>query len=207
MSLQVKICGVRRPADVAACLAAGADWVGLNFAPRSRRCLALPQARELAALLPPGVGVAVFQDADLQTVLDVVAATGIGVVQLHGALPPGLLGALRGRVRVFRALGAAELSAAPGLAPAVAAFLVDSPRPGSGQPWDWGAVLDGPRLAGRPVLLAGGLAPETVGAAVRRVRPAGVDVASGVEGPDGQQCPDRIHAFVRAARSAAQEAR
>lgn len=200
--MKVKICGVRRAEDVRACVAAGADLVGLNFAPSSRRCLSLAEGRALAAVLPPATGVAVFQDADLQTILDVVDHTGLRVVQLHGRLPAGAFAALSGRVTVFRAVGPSQVAERHA---AISAYLVDSPDPGSGTPWAWADRVRGPTLHGVPVLLAGGLTPESVGAAVRACRPAGVDVASGIEGPDRLPHPERIFAFVRAARAAATE--
>ncbi|MCA9572467.1 MAG: N-(5'-phosphoribosyl)anthranilate isomerase, partial [Myxococcales bacterium] len=114
--------------------------------------------------------------------------------QIHGACPflPELLG-----FEVIRALPGDARDLATSEGPHVAAFLLDGPRPGSGTAWAWEGV--GAELAGRPVWLAGGLTPENVQQAIARVRPAGVDVASGVE-RDGSIDPERVGAFVRAAR-------
>lgn len=193
--MRVKICGLRRPADVEACLAAGVDLLGLNFAPRSRRCLPPDVAKALAARIPEGRGVAVFAAPTLGFVQEVLAHTGLSIAQIHG--PFLHLQALGGRI--LRALPASDLHAAPVEAPFVEGFLLDGPDPGSGQRWAWSEL--GTTLEGRPVWLAGGLTPDNVAEAIRRVRPAGVDVASGVEGPDRQLDPARIHAFVRAAHA------
>lgn len=202
--MKVKICGVRRPEDVAACLDAGADLVGLNFVPSSKRALDMGQGARLAGLLPPDVGVAVFQDADEAEVLETLAMTGLKCAQLHGDVSFSLWAALEGWVHVIRALpgGAHEQAEREGAH--VDAFLLDGPRPGSGQAWAWEGV--GPELFGKPVFLAGGLDPTNVAAAIRTVRPAGVDVASGVEGPDGSMDAGRVAAFVQAARAAQETA-
>ncbi|MCB9672147.1 MAG: phosphoribosylanthranilate isomerase [Alphaproteobacteria bacterium] len=190
----VKVCGVRGPVDVEACLAAGVDRVGLNFAPGSRRRLEPAQARSLAGLLPEGSGVAVFADPTLAFVREVLEHTGLRIAQIHGTCP--FLRDLEG-VDVIRALPGDARDLATFESPHVAAFLLDGPRPGSGTPWAWEGV--GAELAGRPVWLAGGLTPENVQQAIAHVQPAGVDVASGVE-RDGTIDPQRVGAFVRAAR-------
>jgi len=197
----IKLCGLRHPSHIQAALQAGATLVGLNFAPRSRRHLTLAQGASLAALLPENAGVAVFQDAPLQVVLNTIHATGLRNVQLHGTIADGLLDALPHHVQVVRALGSAQ-SAVPH--PRITAWLLDSPRPGSGTLRT--APFPGATLHSLPVLLAGGLNPDNVGHAVRAHAPAGVDVASGIEGSDRQPHPQRIHAFVHAARAAALEA-
>ncbi len=202
--MKVKICGARRPEDVSACVDAGADHVGFNFAPRSRRRVTAAQARALAADLAPGVGVGVFEDASPAFILATCADAGLQVAQVHGALSLQGAAEIAGRLRLIRALPGADRES-PGLsawAPHVAAFLFDGPRPGSGTPWATERAL-GPTRAGRPTYLAGGLRPATVAAAVARSLPGGVDVASGVEGPDGHIDRARVRAFIQAARAAA----
>ena len=202
--MKVKICGARRSADVRACIAAKTDHVGFNFVPRSTRRVSPTQAHALAAMLPPGVGVGVFEDAAPSFIIDTCAAAGLQVAQVHGALSLDDAARIADHVRLIRALPGADRDR-PHLskwAPLVAAFLFDGPRPGSGTPWATDQPLGATR-AGRPTFLAGGLRPDTVAAAVARFQPGGLDVASGVEGPDGHIDPARVRAFTVAARAAA----
>ena len=201
-ALLVKICGVRRPGDVRAALNAGADLVGLNFAARSLRCLGLEVATRLAALLPDGVGVGVFEDAPADLILDTCRATGLGAAQVHGALSVADAARPPASLRLIVAhRGTADRSRLEALAPYAWAFLLDGAVPGSGEAWAADAPL-GPRLHGRPTFLAGGLRPDTVAAAIAAHGPGGVDVASGVEGADRQISAPRVAAFVTAARAA-----
>jgi phosphoribosylanthranilate isomerase len=205
VAVAVKVCGVRDAASARACAAAGADLAGLNFWPRSRRCVDVEAARGLVAALGPVTPVGVFRDQPFAEVRGVAEAVGLGWVQLHGAETPADCAALRAQgLRIIKALpvrDAADLDACAAFADVADLLLLDAPKPGGGRPFDHGA-LRGARLP-LPFLLAGGLTPENVGAAVARVRPHGVDAASGVE-VDGAPSPDRVAAFCRAARAAAE---
>jgi phosphoribosylanthranilate isomerase len=205
MSIRVKVCGFTRAADVRAGLDAGVDAFGFNLASGPRR-ITVDQARDLAALLPPfAVAVALFVDADEAAILAALAATRCGCVQLHGAEPPELAARLRRRVPVikaFRIAGPDDLAAVHGY-PADAYLLdakVDGLAGGSGVTWDHG-LLAGQAL-GAPVILAGGLRPETVAAAIRQAQPWAVDTASGVESAPGIKDAVAMHRFVAAAQSA-----
>lgn len=199
MSVRVKICGVRRPADVAACVAAGADWLGLNRVPGRHRCVSRSQARSLVAVAPQARYVGVYQDAQIEVILEDIAALSLTAVQLHGAVVPEAIAALAAVAQVVVAVPYTtppeQLRGLP-----ISAVLVDAERPGSGQRWH-GPPL-GSTWNGRPTFLAGGLAPESVAHAIAHHHPAGVDVASGVEGVDGSMCPRRVERFVAAARRA-----
>jgi phosphoribosylanthranilate isomerase len=204
MTFVVKICGVRRRQDVEAARAAGADLLGFNFVGRSKRCLTRPVARSLARGLPAGLAVGVFENAQLEDILRTCSGVGLTAAQVHGPLSPEDAQRLASHLQLYVARPGAHRDAAvlAELAPHTTAFLFDGPRPGSGQAWSDPRPL-GPLAAGRPTLLAGGLSPATVAHAVTHFRPGGVDVASGVEGPDGQIDAARVAAFVTAARAAA----
>ncbi len=198
-SPQVKICGIARPADAAAAAAAGADFVGTVLA-RSRRQVSPEQARAVFAAAPDIKSVVVMVSADARAMASALERTGADYVQVHGLAqaPPAELAE---RVIPCFRIGAAGLE--PRLGPIGSGLiLVDSPAGGgSGQAWDWTAAA---RLVGkRNYLLAGGLDPENVAAAVRRSRLWGVDVSSGVE-TDGVKDPAKIAAFVARAKQASQ---
>jgi phosphoribosylanthranilate isomerase len=208
--IRVKICGIQDEAGALAAAEAGADAIGLVFAP-SRRQVDLEQARRVGAALPPfvtKVGVVVNEPLDrLRALVDGVR---LDAVQLHGDEPADYCAAVREwgvavikAVAVAGPLDAVRLRALP-----VSAVLLDTHRPGArggtGEPFDWS--LAAPVAAGVRVILSGGLTPENVSAGIRAVRPYAVDVSSGVE-TDGRKDPEKIRRFVAAARSEAAAAR
>jgi phosphoribosylanthranilate isomerase len=198
---RVKICGITRVEDAVLSARLGADAVGLNFWPRSRRCVDVEAAREIVAALPPLVpAVGVFVNQPREEILRIAAHVRLSAIQLHGDEPPD---ACRGfPIPVWKALRLASplplawLDEWP-----VQGFLLDAPAAGyggSGTTCDWDVAREAAARA--PVLLAGGLTPENVADAVRAVRPWGVDVASGVERSPGIKDPDRLAAFLRHAK-------
>lgn len=204
--LKIKICGLTRAADVDAAVAAGADLVGFNLACGPRR-ISLSRAIPLARRVPPGVAVvALFVDAAEPEILAAASALRCCTVQLAGDETPDLCERLGRRLRViktFRIGCAADLDAVDGH-PADA-YLLDAKvaglRGGTGAAFDH-RLLAGRRFA-RPLVLAGGLGPANVAAAVRAVHPWAVDAASGVESAPGLKDAARMRAFVRAARAPA----
>jgi phosphoribosylanthranilate isomerase len=202
VTVQVKICGLTRLEDALAAARLGADWLGFNFWPGSRRYVRPEAAAALVAALPPSVlPVGVFVDPSREALLAAIRASGVRAVQLHGDEPPALcLGLPVPVVKALRVRDAGSLSALP--AYRVSAFLLDAAAPGhfggSGARFDWG--LAAAAAARVPVWLAGGLTPENVAEAVRRVRPVGVDVASGVEIAPGVKDLQLMEAFIRNAK-------
>jgi phosphoribosylanthranilate isomerase len=203
--MRVKICGFTRPEDVRAALDAGVDALGLNLA-RGPRRITLEQAAALAALVPPLVDtVTLFVDAGEDAILAAVAATRCAAIQLHGDEPPELAACLRRRVTVikaFRIANAADLERIRGY-PADAYLLdaaVSGAHGGTGMAWDHGLLAG--RDLGAPIILAGGLNPANVAAAIAAVRPYAVDTASGVESAPGIKDAGRMRDFVDAARRA-----
>ena len=199
----VKICGITRLEDGLAAARLGADWLGFNFWPRSRRYLAPAAAAPIIAALPPGVlPVGVFVDPGRDELLAAIRASGVRAVQLHGDESPELCASLPVPVvKGLRIRDARDLAALA--AYEVQGFLLDSATPGyggSGTTFDWSLAAEA--AASVPLWLAGGLTPENVGEAVRRVRPCGVDVASGVESAPGVKDLARVEAFIRNAKAA-----
>jgi phosphoribosylanthranilate isomerase len=213
-TVKVKICGATRVADALAIAAAGADYLGLNLWPGSKRYLPPPDAEALAQAVrsaAPGLAlVGVFVNAGFAEIAAATKALGLVAVQLHGDEDPDAcarVAAVTGAA-VWKAIAVREHAdvAAEALARwPVDAVLLDAPsagRGGAGVGFDHAlarvAVVENPRAR---VVLAGGLAPETVAAAVAAVGPWAVDVASGVEAHPGIKDHARVAAFVAAARS------
>ncbi len=200
--VRVKICGITNPDDALHAAACGADALGFVFYPASRRCVTVEAAAAICAELPPFVTrVGLFVNEMPERIRAVVARCGLDAVQMHGDESPAdcLLAPLR-VVKGVRPVAGAE----PGDWDAyrVSALLVDAAVPGAyggtGERADWAMAA---RLAARRrVILAGGLNVENVADAIRAVRPYAVDVASGVEREPGKKDPDKVAAFIRAAR-------
>ncbi len=201
---RVKICGITSPEDAGLAVEAGAHALGFNFVSGTPRCLAPEIAGAIIAGLPPLVAaVGVFLDQPLEHVLRVSALAGVTAVQLHGA--EGVDYARRIPLKVIKAIAVGDAAALAAMAGYPAhAFLLDSHRTGeaggTGQTFPWGVALEA-RRHGR-IVLAGGLTPDNVGEAVRRVRPFAVDVASGVERSPGRKDPQKVRAFIDAVRRA-----
>ncbi|MFF8485379.1 phosphoribosylanthranilate isomerase [Streptomyces antibioticus] len=199
--LFVKICGLKTERDVDTAVEAGADAVGFVFSASPRRIDPATAARLCRRVPEHVLTVGVFRDEPLADVRSVAAEAGIGAVQLHGS---------EGR-EYYDDLGAGgwTLIRAAAFGDSVPRcgemgedlLLLDAPVPGSGVAWDWSG---GPAPApGEKWLLAGGLTPENVRAAVDAARPWGVDVSSGVEATRGVKDPDLIRTFVAVARGGA----
>jgi phosphoribosylanthranilate isomerase len=192
----VKVCGLRTEADVAAAVSAGADAIGFLFS-RSPRRIDPATARSLVAVAGSVLTVGVFAGVPASAVRAIAAEAGVGAVQLHGDYRKDAFTEVADPA--WQLIRAVPFSA-PDLR--VGAYgedmlLVDAPRAGSGQAWDYASVGE---QAGR-WLLAGGLTPTTVAAAIRGAAPWGVDVSSGVESSRGVKDHGLIAEFVAAARS------
>lgn len=200
---RVKICGITRLEDALAAVRLGADALGFNFWPGSRRYLAPAAARAIIRALPPLVTtVGVFVDPGRDEAMAAAAISGVQVLQLHGDESPEACARLPLPVlKGIRVRGEASLALLDRYEGAVAGFLLDADTAGyggSGQVFDW--ALAARAAAQRPIVLAGGLTPANVAEAVRAVRPFGVDVASGVEAAPGVKDPDLVSRFIRAAK-------
>lgn len=200
--MRVKICGLTRPEDALASEAAGADAIGLNFAPVSKRFVTAEQAEAIVAPLGPFIGrVGIFVDAPIEVVLKTARQLELSAVQLHGHEDAQYAREVAAHVPVIKAV---RFEA--GLTPEAfanypaSALLLDGLKPGSGEAFSWQAAA---AWAGLPhLILAGGLTPETVAHGIRALRPYAVDVASGVEASVGIKDPAKLQDFVRVAKAA-----
>ena len=199
----VKVCGVTNEDDALLAVAMGADALGFVFAPSPRQVH--PEVvRDILKRLPHDtLTIGVFRNETPERIIDVVTRTGLKGVQLHGGETAADVRLVRLRVPfVIQALPAGDVRlAGAGLGPEAAdVVLVDSPAPGSGEVFDWSLAEGAPD--GVRLLLAGGLNPDNVEAAIRKVRPWGVDSASGTEASPGKKDATKVRLFVARAKEA-----
>lgn len=200
----VKICGNTTAEDALLACALGADAVGFILA-ESKRQVSPESVAQIVRELPPGLlAVGVFRNEHPDRILEVVRDSGLGGVQLHGSETPADSAYLRRHVEVLIQAFTADDPRLDRVAEyPVDAILLDSPTPGSGETFDWSRVGDLPNRV--RVILAGGLDADNVAVAVERVRPWGVDVATGVEREPGRKDPLEMRRFIATARTALSE--
>lgn len=200
MRTRVKICGLTREADVLAAAELGADAIGLVFYDPSPRAVGIEQARRLCAALPPFVtSVGLFVDAAPDQIRSTLARVPLDLLQFHGEESPEYCAAFgRPWIKAVRMRPGIDPQSLPELYPGAAGLLLDAYDParagGTGQCFDWDLVP--PDLAPH-IVLAGGLDPDNVAVAIRRVRPYGVDVSGGVEAAKGLKDRQKMVAFMK----------
>ena len=203
--IRVKICGLTRAEDLATAVAAGVDAIGLVFYAKSKRCISIEAARDLVAGIPAFITVTgLFVDAEPAFVRQALEQVPLDLLQFHGqesgdycrqfARP--FIKAVRVQPGLDLLQYAAGFTGARGL---LLDAFVDGIPGGTGHSFDWSLIPAGLPL---PVILSGGLRPETVGEAIAAVRPYAVDVSSGVEVAPGIKDAGKIHAFLRRVRDA-----
>jgi phosphoribosylanthranilate isomerase len=208
MRTRIKICGITRPGDALAAAQAGADAIGLVFYPPSPRYLSAERALDIRQALPPFVQtVALFVNPDATQVAQVIGRLRPAMLQFHGDETPqfcaqfGMPYVKACRVKSGGSTGVDLLEYLRPFSGA-AAWLLDSfveAYGGVGESFDWSLV---PARRDRPLILSGGLARDNVAEAIRRVRPWGVDVSSGVESAKGIKDAAKIAAFIEEVRNA-----
>lgn len=201
---RIKICGLTREEDVDAAVAAGADAIGFVFYEKSPRYVTPARAAALARRLPPFVSaVGLFVNADPAVVLATLGEVQLHVLQFHGdESEADCCRYARPYLKAARVTPELDLVQYASRFPSAQGILLDAfveGYGGGGKIFDWTLI---PSDLGRPIVLSGGLDAANVGEAVRRVRPAAVDVSSGVEAAKGIKDPLKIEAFVAAVRAA-----
>jgi phosphoribosylanthranilate isomerase len=201
---RVKICGITSGEDALVAVEAGADALGFVFVPGTPRLVPPETAERIVAGLPPFVtAVGVFVDQPLEEVLRIAARCKLQAVQLHGDEPEDF--SRRIPLKVIKALRVRDAGSLKPVATYPAdAFLLDAfvegQAGGTGTPVSWELATQAKGQA--PIILSGGLRPETVCLAIRRVRPYGVDVSSGVETRPGRKDHRKVREFIAAVRQA-----
>ena len=205
METKIKICGITNLADALAAVEAGADALGLNFYEKSPRHVSIKTATEISKQLPPFVMRAgVFVNADEDLITRAIGECSLSLLQFHGDEPPefctqfGLMS-----MKAFRIRDEKSLEELPKFH--TDAYLLDAYSPeargGTGEKFNWDLAVEAQKF-GKPIFLAGGLTPENVPDAVRKVKPFGVDVSSGVESSPGKKDHAKVRAFIQATRAA-----
>ncbi len=201
---KIKICGIKTVRDALAAIEAGADYLGFNFYPQSPRFIERQACAEITSVLkreyPQARLVGVFVNSSVEEVKDTLQICSLDLAQLHGDETPEMIAAFNGKAfKAFRGIPENVDGFARNDAPA---FLLDASVKGiyggSGVTADWDAAAELAKTY--PLLLAGGLTPENVAEAVSRVKPWGVDVASGVESAPGEKDAGKLVEFVKAVR-------
>ena len=196
-----KLCGLTRPADIAAANALQPDYIGFVFAPKSKRYVSSQQAAALKSRLAPGIqAVGVFVNEAPETVADLLNTGTIDLAQLHGREGEDYIAHLRTLtdkplIQAFQIATQQDVERAE---QSTADYILLDSGAGSGATFDW-SLLQAIR---RPYFLAGGLDPENVPQAIRALHPYAVDVSSGIE-QNGQKDIDKMAAFVAAVRKEA----
>ncbi len=201
----VKVCGITSEEDALLAIALGADALGFVFAPGSPRMVKAGEVSDILKRLPPKtVTVGVFKDERPEHVAEIVNRLGLTGAQLHGREPLSEVRWIRQRVQfVIQAYSAGDSNLKTAANSPADVILIDSPEPGSGRVFDWSLAEGAP--GGIRLLLAGGLNADNVGEAIRRVRPWGVDVNTGVEVAPGRKDARKLRRFIEAAKETAEE--
>jgi len=202
---RIKVCGITRETDALAAARQGADAVGFIFWRPSARYVDPAIAASIASALPALVTpVCVFVNPTVEEVVAVLERVPAATLQFHGEETPDFCAQFgRSYIKAARVRPGLDLIEYLGQFAGAAAWLVDAfdeqVYGGTGAPFDWNLL---PRGLGRPWMLSGGLTAENVGEAVRRLRPWGVDVSSGVEAAKGIKDAQKIAAFISGVRDA-----
>lgn len=201
---RIKICGITRVQDAECAADAGADAIGLVFHEPSPRCVDLDRARRIVAGLPAFVStVGLFVNAEAAAVRRVLEAVPLDLLQFHGDEDEAYCRSFsRPYMKALRVRGEEDLAEALKGYPSAAALLLDSWHRdlagGTGEAFDWARV---PRHREARLVLAGGLHPGNVRAAIAAVKPYAVDVSTGVEEAPGRKSAEKIQAFAEAVNS------
>jgi len=199
---KIKICGITTRRDAFAAIDYGADALGFVFYDKSPRSVTPETANTIISSLPPFITtVGVFVDLEKEKLEQITSYTGLDVIQLHGSELPEQCSSYR---KVIKALRVKELSDLEPLTRynTVSAFLLDTYSPdaigGTGQIFNWEIAIEAKKFG--KIILAGGLTPDNIEEAVRLVQPYGVDVSSGVEGPEkGKKDHQKLRLFIEKA--------
>ena len=199
--IRIKVCGITRPQDAAAAAACGTDAIGLVFYEDSPRYVGLEAARTVLDALPPFITrVGVFVEPDAAQLRMILENVSLDLLQFHGNESADFCRVFgKPYIKAVSMKADVDLAAYAGMYPDASALLLDTHVAGipggTGRVFDWNMI---PAGLDKPIILAGGLNPGNVGAAVASIRPYAVDVSGGVESEKGIKDKQKIEAFIRA---------
>ena len=204
METKVKICGITNLEDAEAAIEFGADALGFVFFRASPRHIPPQEAAAIISRLPAfTVTVGVFVNEDPAEIKKIVSQTGLDIIQMHGSESPAMCRAPRRIIKAIRVTSLESLDPLVHYQDLVSAFLLDSYAPGvfggTGQIFNWDIAVEAKQF-GR-IILAGGLTPDNIEDAVKRIIPYGVDVSSGVEREKGKKDHKKMKLFIRKAKA------
>ncbi|QYO65492.1 phosphoribosylanthranilate isomerase [Leptolyngbya sp. 7M] len=207
--VRVKICGITNLKDAISAIEYGADEIGFNFFPMSKRSISPKEARKIVNMLPSNIQkVGVFVNAPIHFISDQISFVGLDSIQLHGDESSNYLAILRQKTdkKIIRAIRIASNTKLTSIICSEADYvLLDTASTGSyggsGKSFDW-AIADRATELFPYLYLAGGLTTENVVRAIRTVRPYAVDVASGVESSPGMKDTEKMKTFIQKAKNA-----
>jgi len=205
MHVKIKICGITNLDDAMAAVDFGADALGLVFFKGSPRFIAHKDAAAIIKNLPSFITtVGVFVDEKPKQIEKITDITGVDVIQLHGDEPPEMYNLSRRIIKAIRVKTLESLDPLIHYKDMVSAFLLDTFTPavfgGTGQIFNWDIAAYAKQF-GR-IILAGGLTPGNITEAIKRVRPYGVDVSSGIESEKGKKDHKKMKLFIEKAKAA-----
>ncbi len=203
--VKVKICGITNIEDAIAAIDSGADALGFVFFKGSPRYVAPERVSDIIRKLPAFVStVGVFVDEPVREIERIISTTCIDIIQLHGDETPESCHASRRAIKAIRIKSIDSLEPLKTFRDRVSAFLLDAYTPdslgGTGVRFNWDIAVDA-KLFGR-IILAGGLTPDNIQAAIQHVNPYGVDVSSGVEKEKGKKDRRKMKLFIERAKAA-----
>ena len=202
--VKVKICGITNLDDALAAVDSGADALGFVFFKKSPRYISPSNAKAIIKKLSPFIStVGVFVNEDKKNMEKIAAHTRINIIQLHGDETPKACNLSKPVIKAIRVKSIDNLEIISKYKDKVSAFLLDTYTPeifgGTGQIFNWDIAIEAKQF-GR-IILAGGLTPENIGQAIRRVHPYAVDVSSGVEAEKGKKDHAKLRLFIKRAKS------
>ncbi len=202
---RIKICGITNLEDASRAGELGVDALGFVFA-QSPRMIEGEEAKEICRTIPPFISkVGVFVDEDKEVVRKILHLSGLDTLQFHGEESPEYCREFRTQgVKIIKAFPVKDRESLRGISRyEVDAYLLDTylggARGGTGKTFNWDLALEA-KKSGKPIILSGGLDPDNVAEAIRKVRPYAVDVASGVEKEPGRKDYRKMEKFVKEAR-------
>jgi len=204
MHTKVKICGITNLDDACAAVGYGADALGFVFFKGSPRSISCKDAARIIKKLPPFITtVGVFVDETLIHIEKIIQQTSLDVIQFHGSEPPEMCNCSRAAIKAIRVKSLESLETLDKYKERVSAFLLDTFTPdafgGTGQIFNWDIAIYAKQFG--KIILAGGLNPNNIIEAVRRVQPYGVDVSSGVESKKGKKDHKKMRLFIENAKN------